>query len=91
MSDERFNIRMKGGVSFDSDSQKFIITIRVWNNIDCAGEPDKEFTNGMEFDTEDKANTYYRGSIRPLMDQMERALIDELPPGSRLVQHVGDI
>jgi len=25
------------------------------------------------------------------MDQMERALIDELPPGSRLVRHVGDI
>ena len=64
-------IRMKGGVSFDPDSEGFVAIVHSWDNPDCLGKP-TEWVSSKVFPTEDAAMRYYKKAVRPALKKAMR-------------------
>ena len=60
-------LRMKGGVAYDPERQRWIVIVHIWDNIACDGEPD-EWQGADVFDTEDAAMQFYTTIIRPALE-----------------------
>jgi hypothetical protein len=62
-------IRMRGGVSFDPAAGAYRAIVHSWDNAGCIGEP-QEWQSTETFGSEDAAMTFYKTSIRPVLERL---------------------
>ena len=69
-------IRMKGGVTFDPESDGYIAIVHSWNNAECGGTP-QEWRDPDIFQTEDEAMNHYKKDIRPKIEELMNKLLSK--------------
>lgn len=87
----KYGVRVRGGVRYLPEEDKFVLVIALWYSQEGLGEPDKEWYSDERFDDEETALDQYKIQIRPILHEWKSTTTDKMKLGDVLFHKEDDI
>lgn len=85
----KYQLRIRSGTCLLADGTWHMV-VALWRNSDPNGPPDQQWFSEQAFDALDDADRYYFTHGRKIIDKIKRGIKQELKPGDRMIERVGD-